>query len=40
MPDHVIWLPQHSPGSWVNRGLGVGAGAVVSLSATSAEVTR
>jgi NADH-quinone oxidoreductase subunit G len=40
MPDHVIWLPQHSPGSWVNRGLGVGAGAVVSLSVPSAEVTR
>jgi NADH-quinone oxidoreductase subunit G len=32
MPDHVVWLPQRSPGSWVHRGLGVGAGAVVNLS--------
>lgn len=38
MPDHVVWLPQRSPGSWVHRGLGTGAGAVVSLS--SSEVSR
>ncbi len=39
MPDHVVWLPQHSPGSWVNRGLGIGPGALVSLSVQTAEVT-
>ncbi|HLR57796.1 MAG TPA: NADH-quinone oxidoreductase subunit G [Beutenbergiaceae bacterium] len=39
MPDHVVWLPQHSPGSSVYRMLGVGAGAAVTLSA-SAEVTQ
>jgi NADH-quinone oxidoreductase subunit G len=40
MPDHVVWLPLHSPGSWVHRGLGLGAGAVVSLSVPSREVSR
>lgn len=39
MPDRVVWLPQHSPGSWVNRGLGVGAGDVVHLSVPTTEVT-
>ena len=32
MPDHVVWVPANSPGSRVNRDLGVGAGAVVTLS--------
>ncbi len=40
MPDHVVWLPQRSPGSWVHRDLGVGAGAVVALSGPTAEVAR
>jgi NADH-quinone oxidoreductase subunit G len=32
MPDHVVWVPANSPGSRVHRDLGVGAGAVVTLS--------
>ncbi len=40
MPDHVVWVPQRSPGSWVHRGLGVGAGAVVTLTGATAEVAR
>ena len=39
MPDQVVWLPQHSPGSSVHRMLGVLAGQTVSLSAVTAEVT-
>ncbi len=39
MPDHVVWLPQNSPGSSVYRMLGIGAGSAVTLSA-SAEVTQ
>ena len=39
MPDGVVWLPQHSPGSRVNRGLGVGAGAVVALSVPGQPIT-
>ncbi|HLS24648.1 MAG TPA: NADH-quinone oxidoreductase subunit G [Beutenbergiaceae bacterium] len=39
MPDQVVWLPQHSPGSSVHRMLGVTAGQTVSLSAVTAEVT-
>ncbi|HLS48915.1 MAG TPA: molybdopterin dinucleotide binding domain-containing protein, partial [Actinomycetaceae bacterium] len=31
MPDGVVWLPQHSPGSHVNDMLGAGAGALVDL---------
>ncbi|HLR27382.1 MAG TPA: NADH-quinone oxidoreductase subunit G [Ruania sp.] len=34
MPDSVVWVPQRSPGSLVHRSLGVGAGAVVSLTAS------
>ncbi|MPV37772.1 NADH-quinone oxidoreductase subunit G [Georgenia subflava] len=33
MPSHVVWLPENSPGSSVRTMLGVGAGAVVALSA-------
>ncbi|RPF27461.1 NADH-quinone oxidoreductase subunit G [Georgenia muralis] len=33
MPEHVVWLPQNSPGSSVHAMLGAGAGAVVTLSA-------
>ena len=32
LPDHVVWLPQRSPGSAVHAELGVTAGAVVRLS--------
>jgi NADH-quinone oxidoreductase subunit G len=31
MDDRVVWLPLNSPGSAVNRQLGVTAGAVVSI---------
>jgi NADH-quinone oxidoreductase subunit G len=31
MPDRVVWLPLHSPGSHVHEALGVTAGAVVTL---------
>ena len=40
MPDHVVWLPQHSPGSSIHRMLGVTAGATVHLAAVNAEVSR
>ncbi|WP_027660621.1 NADH-quinone oxidoreductase subunit G [Salinispora fenicalii] len=33
MPDGVVWLPTNSPGSTLRRSLGVGAGAVVRISA-------
>ncbi len=33
MPDRVVWTPGNSPGSVVNRQLGVGAGAVVRIVA-------
>jgi NADH-quinone oxidoreductase subunit G len=33
LPDGVVWLPTNSPGSPVNRALGVTAGAIVTLSA-------
>ncbi len=39
MPDHVIWLPQHSEGCHT-ADLGVEAGGVVRLSASTAEVTQ
>jgi NADH-quinone oxidoreductase subunit G len=39
MPDHVVWLPQRSPGSWVHRQLGAGAGAVVNLSTSEVMAT-
>ncbi|GIG69365.1 NADH-quinone oxidoreductase subunit G [Phytomonospora endophytica] len=32
MPDGVVWLPTNSPGSGVNRTLGVTAGSVVSIA--------
>ncbi|HZE40727.1 MAG TPA: molybdopterin dinucleotide binding domain-containing protein, partial [Stackebrandtia sp.] len=32
MPDGVVWLPSNSPGSGVHRGLGVTAGAAVSIA--------
>ncbi|NED94515.1 NADH-quinone oxidoreductase subunit G [Phytoactinopolyspora alkaliphila] len=32
MPDRVVWLPQNSPGSRIHVDLGVGAGAIVTLS--------
>jgi NADH-quinone oxidoreductase subunit G len=32
MVDGVVWLPTNSPGSTVNRTLGVTAGAVVTVS--------
>jgi NADH-quinone oxidoreductase subunit G len=35
LPDGVVWLPTNSPGSTVNRALGVTAGAIVTLSAGS-----
>ncbi len=35
MPDHVVWLPTHSPGSSVHRMLGVGAGAAVTVTAAA-----
>ncbi len=35
LPDHVVWLPTHSPGSAVRRELGVDAGSVVRLRAGS-----
>ncbi|MGC0142989.1 NADH-quinone oxidoreductase subunit G [Pseudactinotalea sp. Z1732] len=38
MPDQVLWLPQHSPGSSVHRMLGVTAGQSVTVSAVTAEV--
>ncbi|WP_127571551.1 NADH-quinone oxidoreductase subunit G [Georgenia faecalis] len=31
MPEHVVWLPENSPGSHVHEMLGAGAGAVVTL---------
>jgi NADH-quinone oxidoreductase subunit G len=31
MVDGVVWVPSHSPGSNVNRDLGVGAGASVTV---------
>ncbi|SED59225.1 NADH-quinone oxidoreductase subunit G [Ruania alba] len=40
MPDRVVWLPQHSPGSSVHRMLGAGAGSVVDLTALTTEVQR
>ncbi len=33
MPDGVVWVPTNSPGSTVNRTLGVTSGAVVAVSA-------
>ena len=33
MPEQVVWLPMHSPGSHVRTALGAGPGAVVTLSA-------
>jgi NADH-quinone oxidoreductase subunit G len=33
MPDHVVWLPTNSAGSRVHQDLGVGAGALVSITA-------
>ncbi|WP_127132162.1 NADH-quinone oxidoreductase subunit G [Georgenia sp. SYP-B2076] len=38
MPEHVVWLPQNSPGSSVLDALGVGAGAVVGVTATTKEI--
>ncbi|HLS13113.1 MAG TPA: NADH-quinone oxidoreductase subunit G [Beutenbergiaceae bacterium] len=38
MPDGVVWVPQHSPGSSVHRMLGVQAGASVRLATATAEV--
>ena len=35
MPDHVVWLPELSPGSHVHTDLGAGAGDVVTLSSAS-----
>ncbi len=35
MPDGVVWLPTNSPGSTVNRSLGVTAGAIVTISAAT-----
>jgi NADH-quinone oxidoreductase subunit G len=32
MPNHVVWLPQNSPGSSVHDQLGAVAGDIVSLS--------
>ncbi|HLZ37334.1 MAG TPA: NADH-quinone oxidoreductase subunit G, partial [Mycobacteriales bacterium] len=32
MPDRVVWVPTHSPGSRVRATLGVGAGAVVRIA--------
>ncbi|GAB2614525.1 NADH-quinone oxidoreductase subunit G [Pseudactinotalea suaedae] len=44
MPDHVVWLPLHSPGSSLYRMLGVGSGGSVRLAsaerATNGEVIR
>ncbi|WP_420110684.1 NADH-quinone oxidoreductase subunit G [Pseudactinotalea sp.] len=44
MPDHVVWLPLHSPGSSLYRMLGVGSGGSVRLAAaaraTNGEVVR
>ncbi|KAA0918058.1 NADH-quinone oxidoreductase subunit G [Dietzia sp. ANT_WB102] len=37
MPDHVVWLPQNSPGSAVNAALAARAGDVVSIA--TGEVT-
>src|SRR2546421_8434708 len=33
LPDGVVWLPTNSPGSTVNRALGVTAGAIVTIRA-------
>jgi NADH-quinone oxidoreductase subunit G len=35
MPERVVWLPTNSPGCHVHESLGVGAGAVVRISASS-----
>lgn len=35
MPDHVVWVPQLSPGSHVHTDLGAGVGDVVTLSSAS-----
>ncbi|WP_159622876.1 NADH-quinone oxidoreductase subunit G [Ruania rhizosphaerae] len=40
MPDRVVWLPQHSPGSSVHRMLGTAAPGVVDLSVPTSEVQR
>jgi NADH-quinone oxidoreductase subunit G len=37
MAEGVVWLPTNSPGSTVRRSLGVGAGAVVKISAGGAK---
>lgn len=37
MPDHVVWLPQNSPGSSVHDQLGARAGDIVSLSVEVAQ---
>ncbi|SDM38073.1 NADH-quinone oxidoreductase subunit G [Actinomyces ruminicola] len=37
VPDGVVWLPECSPGSTVRQSLGVGHGARVSLSLTTAD---
>ncbi|CAO5175937.1 NADH-quinone oxidoreductase subunit G [Frankia sp. AiPs1] len=35
LPDRVVWVPTHSPGSHVRRALGVTAGAVVRIAASA-----
>ncbi|WP_218961883.1 hypothetical protein, partial [Actinomyces ruminis] len=37
VPDGTVWLPECSPGSTVRQSLGVGHGAHVSLSLTTAD---
>jgi NADH-quinone oxidoreductase subunit G len=36
MPDRVVWVPTHSPGSHLNRSLAVSTGAVVAIAAAEA----
>lgn len=40
MPDHVVWLPQHSPGSSVYRMLGAIAGGAVTLRGHGGALTE
>ncbi|MHB1062932.1 MAG: NADH-quinone oxidoreductase subunit G [Georgenia sp.] len=37
MPEHVVWLPENSPGSSVRTMLGAGVGSVVDVTATPKE---
>jgi NADH-quinone oxidoreductase subunit G len=39
MPDRVVWVPTHSPGSHLNRSLAVSTGAVVAIAAAEAAPT-